>query len=686
MVTYLGTPEDDRERLDLYGYDLAAGTTQHLIDASTIGADGAMTDAEKAERERKRFFSTGISHYVWHPVEPQILVVADGAVFLFDVAKARLQAITPAGARQTDVRFSATGRFVSYVRDGDIFIYDTDAAHEQQLTNDGSEVVSNGVAEFIAQEEMHRFAGYWWSPDDTMLAFTRVDVSTIATSHRIEIEADQFTAHAQRYPFAGAANASVQLGLMTLATSRIRWINYADDPEDYLARVGFAPEELMTTVQSRDQQRLRLTCHDTASGATRVLLEETAETWINLHDNLTFIDGSRDFLWTSERNGIAQLFRYTQGEPRCLTPDTLRVERVLRADAQRAFVIGWQGDPTQQHLFRIDLTGDSSPVALTTESGWHDGEVTTSGTWFADRFSTPMQPPGLFLQSIESGERRALADNRINEHHPYHPYLDAHVAATFGVLSAGDGQPMHYRLTPPLNLDETVQYPAIVLVYGGPGVQRVRQEWPALTTQRFAQAGYAVFELDNRGSGYREKRFEDPIYRCLGAVETQDQVIGARWLADLPWIDANRIAVFGHSYGGYMALLCLAKAAEIFRAGVAVAPVTDWSLYDTHYTERYLRTPEDNPDGYTNSGVLAHLGGINGQLLIIHGMADDNVLFTNSTKLFKDLQDRQTPFEMMTYPGAKHALQERSVAIHRFMTIEAFFARHLGGTGAGASP
>jgi dipeptidyl-peptidase-4 len=679
MVTYLAAPEDNRERLDLYGYNLAAGTRRRLIDAGALGDDnGILSDAEKAERERKRFFSTGISNYAWHPVDPRLLVVMGGTAFLFDLTEAHMQRITPPGTRQTDVRFSATGRFVSYVRGGDLYAFDTDTASERQLTDDGGDHLTNGVADFIAQEEMHRFAGYWWSPDDGALAFTRVDASTVAVSHRIEIEADQSKSYPQRYPYAGATNASVQLGLITLATDERCWIDYADDAEDYLARVAFAADEVLTVVQSRDQQRVCLKRHCTQSNASAVLLEETARTWVNLHDNLTFIDGSRDFLWASERHGIAQLFRYTAGDVRCLTPDRLRVERVARADANVAYFMGWDEDPTQQHLFRIDLDGVAQPTALTVTPGWHDCEVATTGTWFADRYSTPGQPPSLFLHSLETGERLELAGNHLDAGHPYAPYLDAHVTPSFGVLAAGDGQTMHYRLTPPLNLDETRQYPAIVQVYGGPGVQRVRQEWGALTTQLFAQAGFAVLEVDNRGSGYREKRFEDPIYECLGVVEVEDQVIASRWLAELPWIDGGRIGVFGHSYGGFMTLMCMAKAADVFGAGVAVAPVTDWALYDTHYTERYLRTPQENPDGYTQSGVLAHLAGISGALLVIHGMADDNVLFTNSTKLFKALQDRQMPFEMMTYPGAKHALQERSVAIHRFTTILAFFERHLG--------
>ncbi len=208
-------------------------------------------------------------------------------------------------------------------------------------------------------------------------------------------------------------------------------------------------------------------------------------------------------------------------------------------------------------------------------------------------------------------------------------------------------------------------------------MQRVRNEWPPLLLQLFVQRGYGVFELDNRGSGNRDRPFEAPIHRQLGNVEVEDQVLGAQFLGSLDWVDPSRMGVFGHSYGGFMTIMCLARAPDVFKAGVSVAPVTDWHLYDTHYTERYLGHPDENAPGYTASSVFPHLDGLAGQLLLIHGMADDNVLYTNSTMLYRALQARQFPFEMMAYPGSKHSLQERDVSIHRFNLILDFFQRSL---------
>ena len=284
--------------------------------------------------------------------------------------------------------------------------------------------------------------------------------------------------------------------------------------------------------------------------------------------------------------------------------------------------------------------------------------------------------PQLALVELEAGAASSIAGGAIDERAPYHRFGSQHCPSQLGELEAADGQKLHYRLTRPQHVQQPV--PLIVHVYGGPGVQRVKHEWPPLSNQLFTQAGFGILELDNRGSSNRGPEFSAPIYRGLGEVEVEDQLVAAQFAQSLDWVDADRIGVYGHSYGGYMTLMCLAKAPATFKAGASIAPVADWHLYDTHYTERYLDTPKANPDGYRESGVIAHLDGLVGQLLLIHGMADDNVLFSNSTLLMHELQSRGKPFELMTYPGAKHALQEPQVAAHRFRLILDFFRRSLG--------
>lgn len=671
---FLRAADDNRERQDLWRYDLAKRSATLWVDASRlIGGGETLSDAEKAERERRRQFSTGITRFEFSADGRWVLLPVDGAGHLLDAATGELRRFTPAGTRQTELKLSPRGRYVSYVRGGDLYCFDLEHDTEIRVTHDGGDLVSNGMAEFIAQEEMHRFDGHWWSPDESRLAFTRVDESPIAVSQRYEIDADRFDVIEQRYPYAGERNADVQLMVYRLDDGAAREIPFRQAADDYLARVSWWGKELAIQAQSRDQQTLRLEFVDPDSLSRRSVVTEVSDTWINLTDNFEPVDAER-FLWTSERDGHSHLYLYGNGEPTQLTSGDAHVSAILHANSERALISGWFETPTEQHLYAVPLAG-GAPERLTELPGWHDVETDRGGTRMIDRGTSLGSPGFLLLKHLESGHAEALISPEIGSDHPYSAFMDAHRPAELGTLVADDGQTLHYRLTRPE--PGPAPAPLIVHVYGGPGVQRVRNEWAPLTLQLFAQRGFGVLELDNRGSSHRGRSFESPIYRQLGDVEVRDQLTGARFAQSLDWVDAERIGVFGHSYGGFMTLMCLAKAPEVFKAGVSVAPVTDWHLYDTHYTERYLSTPRENPDGYEASSVFPYLDGFNRKLLVIHGMADDNVLFTNSTKLFKALQSRNVAFEMMTYPGAKHALQERDVSIHRFNLILDFFERSL---------
>ena len=271
-----------------------------------------------------------------------------------------------------------------------------------------------------------------------------------------------------------------------------------------------------------------------------------------------------------------------------------------------------------------------------------------------------------------------MVPNKLDATHPYAPYLDEHVEASFGTLAAADGQLMYYKLLKPRVLEPGKRYRVLVEVYGGPGVQRVTNAWGNLFHQYLVQHGYVVFTLDNRGTGFRGTRFETALGQRMAGIQVQDQVRGVEFLRSLPFVDGKRIGIFGWSYGGYMALMCLMQAPDAFAAGVAGAPVTDWTLYDTHYTERYLDTPQHNSAGYELSNVFHWLDGLKSHLLLVHGMADDNVLFAHSTALMKRLQDLQIPFDLMTYPGGKHGLIRQNVTgWHAHANMVRFFDREL---------
>ena len=679
--SFLCAAEDDRERLQLWLVETASGKVRRLAGGAEVAGTGQETTEERAERERRRQFARGITAYAWHPLRDELLLPVDGVAYVMAVGDEEARSLTPPDARQSGIRFSSQGNWISYAREGDLYCLHIASGKEERLTHDGGGTVANGLADFIAQEEMHRFDGHWWSPDETVIAFTRVDEAPIPETCRHEADADGVRVVAQRYPFAGGPNAEVRLGLVEVASGETRWLDWALADDDYLARVQFAPDgTLYVQAQSRDQKRLAL--RRFKDGDWHDVLTETSETWVNLHDNLTFLEDDR-FLWTSEREGYSQLYLYNkrrQGSEMMSIRSGIRVRRILGAAGD--LVIYTSSGTVMPEVVRQNvvcawvrpLSGGtfSKNTKVLSTGGWSDGAVNAKVRKALLLRSGLHSPPSLHVFELGSGRFETASVSL--PPHP-NPPLDIGRDTTIDLLRGVQGG-CYYRLTKPSPFNPSRRYPVIVLVYGGPGVQRVRDEFTPLTLQLFAQAGFGVFELDNRGSGNRERSFETAIHGRLGHVEVADQLAGVEFLRTLDWVDPSRIGIFGHSYGGYMVLMCLA-ASHAFRAGVSVAPVTDWTLYDTHYTERYLGTPAANPQGYAASSPLARVGDIDAPLLLMHGVADDNVLFTHSLRLINALQDAGKTFELMAYPASKHALQERNVAVHRYRLILDFFRRKL---------
>jgi dipeptidyl-peptidase-4 len=346
------------------------------------------------------------------------------------------------------------------------------------------------------------------------------------------------------------------------------------------------------------------------------------------------------------------------------------------------YFTGFRDSPLEQHLYAVSLGGNDAEGA---EIKWI---TPAGGSWtismggdaknYIGTFSSPSQPPQVGLYAADGTRTAWIEENALNERHPYAPYLAAHTVPEFGTLTAEDGQTLHYSIQKPPGFDPAKKYPVIVDVYGGPHVQRVANDWRPLSDQFLTHEGYIVFRLDNRGTWNRGKRFEDVIYHQTGGPEVRDQLAGVAWLKAQPFVDAGRIAIQGWSYGGYMTLMTYGQAPEgTFAAAIAGAPVTDWALYDTFYTERYMGTPENNAEGYHASSVFAHIEGLTGPLLLVHGMADDNVTFDNTTRLMAELQARSQPFEMMTYPGQRHSVQGEALQLHLMRTRLDFLKRHL---------
>ncbi len=695
-VTYLQGKKDDKDRLDLWEYNIHDRQARILVDSKVLAPTaGHLSDEELARRERQRTAAlSGILEYSYAPSGRALLFPLEGRLFYYDLAKPAKIALVEVKQSKgfaTDAAISPAGRYVAYVKDQNLFAYDLGAHTEKALTVDGGGPIKNGMAEFVAQEEMDRSTGYWWAPDDRHIAFVRVDETPVPVTQRFEIAADNVATFAQRYPTAGGPNVLVRLGVTDLATGTTTFIDLGSEHDIYLARVNWLPDGKTLAIQreSRDQRRLDLLFADIDTGQSRVVLTETSDTWIELHDEISFLHQSPEFIWASARDGFQHLYLYDYDGHlvRRLTAGPWMVDdfrgRAIKAIDERhrrIYFTATEKSPLERQLYSASLdTEDPGQVEqISAEPGLHGIAMSPDAKFYVDNFNSIDQPPQVRLHGADGKLITYLLENALNEHHPDAPYLAQNSVPEFGVLTAADGQTLHYRLFKPSNFDPAKRYPAIVEVYGGPGVQRVTNSWTGSSfTQILTRAGYLVFQLDNRGSAFRGTAFQAPIHGKLGEVEVADQILGARWLGAQSFVDPARVGVWGWSYGGYMTLMLMFKAPELFRAGVAGAPVTDWTLYDTHYTERYLERPQDNAAGYTASSVLPYADGLKGRLLVVHGMSDDNVLFLNSTKLFRKLQDLGKPFDVMVYPGGKHGLIRQHDGRHAYTTIKRFFDENL---------
>jgi len=688
LVTLLKPRENEKDRLDLWAVDTATGAQRMLVDSKKAGTGADLSEAEKMQRERDRSVagSSGIATYDWAPDGRNILVPVDGDLYLAALdGKVTRLTDTPEGELNGIV--SPKGGYVSYVREGNFFVQPIDGK-ARQLTNDASDMLSWGVAEFVAQEEMDRRTGYWWAPDEARIAVARVDESPVGIVTRTAIGGEGTKVYQQRYPAAGTANALVDLYIMRPDGTRQTKVDLGPDRDIYLARVDWSKDGKTLYVQreNRDQTRLDLLAVDPGTGKAKVVLTEIAKSWINLSNNFTPLsDGS--FLWWSEKTGHGHLYHIRDSQWTPLTSGGWEVRDIIGVDESKGLVYftANRETPLEQQVYVAPIDKAGPLRQLTRNGWWNDAVMDGKASRIVVSRSNTDQPKQVYLADANGKQLQWLEENAIRGEHPYAPYLAAHAKTRFSTLKAGDGTTLHIRImTPPLEPGK--RYPVFMLHYGGPGGGRqVTNQWGAPIYQYLVSKGWVVFAIDNRGTPDRGKAFEDHIFRAMGTVEVDDQLKGVEWLKNQPYVDPHRIATYGWSYGGYMSLKLLEKAPGVFSAAIAGAPVTKWELYDTHYTERYLGKPQDKPSAYPASDAVDDSVKIKDPLLLIHGMSDDNVVFDNATAIVAKMQRAGIPFEMMAYPGQTHRVGGPGISVHLWRTIEDFLDRR-GGKPESAAP
>lgn len=688
-LTALYSPEGSLTR-QLYAYDPGNQKFELVFEPPEGGAtEDNLSPEEKLRRERMRERGLGVTSYTWARDIDRFLVPVRGDIWVQDGLKGEPRKVVDGEDHPAlDPRFSRDGQWIAYVMDDELYVVSAESGEPRRLTEGARGTgKTHGLAEYIAQEEMGRHHGYWWSYDAQMLAYTEVDETHIPTWRIVHHARDTPSWEDHGYPFAGQTNARVRLGVVHRKGGRTVWLDLrmeGENPEElYLARVHWMPDgSLVAEIENRLQTRLDLVRFDPRTGKGQTLRSETTDVWINLHgifEPLEEAEGELQgaFVWASERDGFRHLYLVGRDgkDIRQLTAGEWMVDGLAGVDEERGLVYftGTKDGPTQKHLYRVPLAGGEI-TRVTRETGMHGVVMDRRRDLFVDQYSSIEHPPRIEIRSAESG---ALEGNFVFPEDPRVARLGL-APPRLVTLRSRDGVELHGAIYEPTTAEPP--YPTIVSVYGGPHAQRVQDAW-GLTSDMRAQylrdQGYLVFKLDNRGAARRGLAFEGAIKHDMGNIEVQDQVDGVRWLVEQDLADPRRVAIYGWSYGGYMAAMSLARAPETFKVAVAGAPVTHWDGYDTHYTERYMGTPQSNPEGYARSSVMAHLDGMRGKLMLVHGLIDENVHFRHTARLVNALVAARKEHELLLFPDERHMPRREEDRVYMEQRLFDFFRKNL---------
>lgn len=591
---------------------------------------------------------------------------------------------------------SPDNRYLAYVRDNNLYVFNLETRQETAITTDGrrNEII-NGAVDWVYEEEFSMSRGFEWSPDSRHLAFYRFDESGVK-----EFSMDMFTGlyptqERWKYPKAGEDNSVVDVYIHTLDQGRSVRADLAAG-DQYLPRIKWTREPGLLSIQwlNRTQNHWKLLFAHAATGATETVLEETSKTYVDITDNLIFLKKSKAFILTSEKNGYNHIYLYTfktskpgKGKPKTITGtwqesmitkgnwDVIGLYRVDE-DKRLVYYTGSEVSPTEDHLFSIDFQGKKK-VNLTPEPGHHAITFGTGGKYFTDMHSSFGQPNRFVLHHAETSWQRVLEDNAAAARN-----LEKYNfgSTSFGQLTTDSGISLNYWMIKPHNFDPNKKYPVLMFVYGGPGVNTVRNNWGGrnyLYHQYLSQKGYIVVSVDGRGTGNRGEQFKKCTYLQLGKLEHQDQAAAARWLAKQPFVDGSRIGIWGWSFGGYMSSLCITKTPETFKTAVAVAPVTNWRYYDNIYTERFLRKPSENPTGYDDNSPINFVKNIRGNYLIVHGTGDDNVHWQNTAEMINAMIKAGVRYDSELYPNRNHGIGDGRAQYHLYRRMAEYILSNL---------
>jgi dipeptidyl-peptidase-4 len=674
--------DDAGEHGELWYVDAATGEKKLLVSEARLSSLAPGASKIKDEREKERVTRYHVAAYLWAPDSKHLLFDSQGQLWLYDLDNGTAVQFTSSPDPSEDPKFAPDGNHIAYVRKHNLYVEQISGQEGKQLTNDTDENILNGEVDWVYTEELSVRSNYFWSPDSSDIVFLQMDEKPVPTYPITDWLPTHPKVDLEKYPKAGDPNPGVRLGVIAAKGGKPKWISLTNDTDIYVPRFGWVRDGLIwAQVLNRAQDTMELYFIEAKSGHSRKVLTETiADGWVNVNDDFNILKSGDRFIWSSWRDGHTHLYLYSFDKQNPLSTDT-KLERQLEkgdyevlgveaVDNHAVYFTANQGDYRQQHAFSVKLDG-SDFRRLSRGDGVHSADFSGDGKHWMDNYSTAKTPPRLSLCAV-GGACSSVWESRGVEEYGL-------VAPNYFELKAEDDTTLYGQLYLPPD-GPAGKIPVIVHVYGGPAAQLVRDAWEDTTGlfhQILLRKGFAIFTVDNRGTLNRDRKFCTAIRHQFGAIELSDQLAALKQLlAQYPQLDPDRVAIWGWSNGASMTLYAMTHS-DVFKAGVAVAPVTDWRNYDSAYTERYMGLPKDNAKGYDDGSMPKAADKLHGALFLVHGTSDDNVHFQNSIQMIDALIKADKRFRLMIYPNKTHGISGKAARTQLFQLIEEHFEREL---------
>jgi len=677
--------QEQSENADLYYIDVTSGKPAVLVASEKIAAMKPPVSTSKDDREKDNRERYRVAGYHWAPDSGHILFDANGQLWYFTLSTGKSVALSEPGESATDPKFSTDGKRLSYVRKHNLVVKDIGGGSEKALTNDSNEDVLNGEVDWVYAEELDVRSNYFWSPDSSKIVFMQMNEARVPTYPITDFIPQHPTVYNEKYPKVGDPNPEVQLGVVSAVGGAVKWIHLTDEKDMYIPRFGWVRDGVVwAQVLNRAQNQLDLYFVDVASGKSRRVLSEKSDTWIEVDNNVQMLKPGDKFTWSSWRDGYTHLYLYSFDKANPLAADAKLVNQITKGEFEvfdiegadeasgTLFLTTNTGDDRQRHLCSVKL--DGTGFQCLTKDGTHAATVAPNGQYYVDHFSAMMTPPQLSFCRVGGSCDVFWKSKSVDS-------LNL-IAPQFVDFKAEDGTVLRGLLyLPPDSAGKKV--PLLNNPYGGPHGQTVRDSWGGagfLFNQVLMRDGIAVLQVDNRGMGARGKKFAAALMHNFGEVELKDQLTAIdQALQKFPQLDGSRMGWWGWSYGGYMTLIAMTHS-DRFKAGVSVAPVTDWRDYDSIYTERYAGLVPQFEEGYKKGSPITYAADLKGHLLEVHGTSDDNVHMQNTMQMLNAFITAGKQVDLQLYPRKTHSISGPGTRVHLFTRIRSHFHRELLGT------